>query len=179
MASVLSHPAVALGLFPFVRPFRLRGPALLLAVACTDAPDLDGIGYRLGIPYSSLLGHRGLTHSILAAAFVAILLFRFAAGSPDRSQRLCAATYLFVCTASHGLIDALTNGGLGVAFFAPFSNQRYFLPWRPILVSPLGLSRFFSIHGVAILKSEFLWVWLPCAALAMTGFLLTRQRAEA
>ena len=39
--------------------------------------------------------------------------------------------------ASHGVLDALTDGGPGVAFLAPFDDTRYFFPWRPIRVSPL------------------------------------------
>jgi hypothetical protein len=35
---------------------------------------------------------------------------------------------LFLATAGHGLLDAMTNGGLGLAFFSPFDNHRYFLP---------------------------------------------------
>jgi len=38
----------------------------------------------------------------------------------------------------------MTKGGLGVAFFSPFDNSRYFLPWRPIRVSPIAIHRFFS-----------------------------------
>jgi hypothetical protein len=37
------------------------------------------------------------------------------------------AHFSFV-TASHGMLDAMTDGGLGVAFFAPFDNARYFFP---------------------------------------------------
>ncbi|HEX7809721.1 MAG TPA: metal-dependent hydrolase, partial [Thermoanaerobaculia bacterium] len=57
---------------------------------------------------------------------------------------------------------------LGVAFFSPFSNVRYFFPWRPIRVSPIG-PRFFSARGLATLQSELLWVWLPCVTLALLG----------
>jgi inner membrane protein len=60
--------------------------------------------------------------------------------------------------ASHGLLDAMTTGGLGVAFFAPFSAERYFFPWRPILVSPIGIERFLSPRGAAVLMSELQWV---------------------
>ncbi len=72
---------------------------------------------------------------------------------------------VFLVTLSHGLLDAMTNGGLGVAFFSPFDTTRYFLPWRPIRVSPVGVGRFFSAQGVAILASEIEYVWLPLATL--------------
>jgi inner membrane protein len=68
-------------------------------------------------------------------------------------------------TASHGALDALTNGGLGVAFFAPFDATRYFFPWRPVEVSPIGVAAFFSQRGLEVFVSELLWLWLPAAAL--------------
>lgn len=66
----------------------------------------------------------------------------------------------------HGFFDAMTNGGLGVAFFAPFDNTRYFLPWQPIQVSPIGVANFFSEWGLSVIISEFLWIWLPALVLA-------------
>ena len=72
--------------------------------------------------------------------------------------------YFFFCTASHGVLDAMTNGGLGVAFFSPFDTTRYFFPVRPVLVSPIGVSEFFSAYGVRILASEAIWIWLPSSA---------------
>lgn len=73
---------------------------------------------------------------------------------------------LLVSAVSHGLLDALTNGGLGIAFFSPLSTRRYFLPWRVIEVSPLRPSEFFSQRGLRVLRSEMRWVWIPCLALA-------------
>lgn len=51
--------------------------------------------------------------------------------------------FLFLSISSHGFLDAATDGGLGIAFFRPFSNYRYFFPWNPIVVSPLSVGRFF------------------------------------
>jgi inner membrane protein len=65
------------------------------------------------------------------------------------------------------MLDAMTDGGLGVAFFSPFDNTRYFFPWRPILVSPISLTRFFSEHGLAVLLSELVWIWIPAGLLAL------------
>jgi inner membrane protein len=70
----------------------------------------------------------------------------------------------------------MTDGGLGVAFFAPFSNERWFLPWRPIRVSPIGVAAFFSSRGRAVLESELRIVWLPAAILAVLGVWLERRR---
>jgi inner membrane protein len=60
----------------------------------------------------------------------------------------------------------LTDGGLGVAIAWPLSERRYFFPWRPIHVSPIGM-RFFSAHSWAVIGSELLWVWLPASLLAL------------
>ena len=70
------------------------------------------------------------------------------------------AACLAAATASHGVLDAFTNGGRGVAFFAPFSSDRFFFPVTPIAVSPIGAA-FFSERGVSVLASEMLWVWVP------------------
>ena len=70
----------------------------------------------------------------------------------------------------------MTDGGLGVAYFAPFSNARYFLPWRPILVSPISVAGFFDARGLRVLASEAVWIWLPCAVFAAAAWLLRRRR---
>jgi inner membrane protein len=69
--------------------------------------------------------------------------------------------FFFLLSASHGILDAFTNGGLGIALLSPFDNMRYFFPWTPIIVSPIGMKAFFSKWGLAVIKSEILWVWLP------------------
>ena len=169
MPTVFTHPVVALGLAPFFRD-KLPGKRWIgIGALCTMLPDLDTVGFRLGIEYGDLLGHRGLSHSFAFAAVLALALSVFA-----RGRRGPAFVYLFLCTASHGLLDALTNGGLGVAFFAPFDPTRYFLPWRPIAVSPIGAG-FFSARGLAVLRSELLWVWLPAAMLHLAGTLALRR----
>jgi inner membrane protein len=81
--------------------------------------------------------------------------------------------FLFVATGSHGMLDAFTSGGLGIAFFWPWSANRYFAPFRPIRVSPIGFSLFFSHRGIAVLLSELLWIWMPCA---FSGFTLAAYR---
>jgi inner membrane protein len=83
-------------------------------------------------------------------------------GLPRRSLWL----YLFLAMASHGLLDALTNGGLGIALFAPFDNSRYFFPVTPIQVSPIGIRSFLRDRGFSVLASEVPWVWLPSLLLA-------------
>jgi inner membrane protein len=127
------------------------------------APDLDVIALAAGIPYTSVWSHRGISHSLCAAALAGLVTARLTCrGLAMRFGPL--AGYFFLVTTSHGVLDAFTDGGLGVAFFAPIESTRYFAPWRPVRVSPLGLD-FFSRWGVRVLASEILWIWLPTALL--------------
>ena len=176
MASVFSHAVAALGIGAcFYRP-SIPKRVWAIGVLCSVLPDFDVIGFRLGVRYSDFWGHRGFTHSLFFAALIAgaavFLGFRRVAPVVGRSYLW---VYFFLATASHGILDAMTDGGLGVAFFAPFDNRRYFLPWTPIHVSPIGVGRFFTHRGLAVLESEFLWIWLP-AGLLMAAVWIFRQR---
>jgi len=170
VASVLSHPAVLLGVAPWFRSVLRSRRFWLLGALCSVLPDVDVLGFWLGIPYGAPLGHRGLTHSIAFAAALAGAATLL--GSPRGPARPAVFAFLFLCAASHGLFDAMTDGGLGVAFFAPFVNTRFFLPWRPIRVSPIGVGGFFGPRGLAILRTEILWIWLPLLALGAAGRLV-------
>jgi inner membrane protein len=162
MPTIVTHAAVGLALG---RVFTTRPMPLLfwgLAGGLPVVPDLDVLAFRFGIPYGAFWGHRGFTHSLLFALLVAAP----AAAWTCRRLRVPFADwcgFLFLAVASHGLLDALTNGGLGVAFFSPFDDRRWFFPWQPVEVSPIGLS-FFSARGLETLRSEFLWVWIPAGA---------------
>jgi inner membrane protein len=81
--------------------------------------------------------------------------------------------FLFLAAVSHGVLDAFTNGGLGIAFFAPFSAERYFFPVTPIQVSPIGAA-FFSERGLTVMASEVCWVWTPAALLTAAWLALHR-----
>lgn len=172
MASAFSHAIAAVSIGTCFYQPHVSKRVWAAGVVCSVIPDLDIIGFRFGIRYSDFWGHRGFTHSlvfaILLASAAAAVLIRCGASSIGRFSLFA---YLFFATASHGVLDAMTNGGLGVAFFSPFDNHRYFLRWRPIRVSPIAVTRFFSTRGDAILKSELLWIWLPAilfAALVLT-----------
>lgn len=170
MASVFSHPAVVLGLAPVFARARLPPRVWALGAACAVLPDIDAIGFHYGIPTRDLFGHRGITHSLafaaLTAFLLAALLFR---GQAWRGRRSIAGIFLFLCAATHGFLDAMTNGGPGVAFFAPFDAGRHFLPFRPIAVSPIGARGFFGPRGLVILRTELLWVWLPSLAVGLAA----------
>jgi len=141
---------------------------LVAGAVLSVLPDLDVVGFGCGIRYADPLGHRGLSHSLaFAAACAGLAVFVLRA---TRAHRGSLWLYLFIAMASHGMLDALTNGGLGVAFFAPFSNARYFFPLRPIVVSPISVGRFFSGRGLDVLESEAVWIWLPVALLVTATY---------
>ena len=179
MASVFSHVVAALGIGAcFYRPGTPKR-VWVAGALCSIVPDLDVIGFHFGIRYGDFWGHRGFTHSLLFAVLLATLvsLFGFRHAVPGLS-RFALWMYFFLATASHGILDAMTDGGLGVAFFSPFNNTRYFLPWTPIRVSPIGVTRFFSHRGLEVVQSELLWIWLPAALLIASAWLV-RQRSAA
>ena len=165
MASAFSHAIVAVTMGHTFQNKELNWRELFLGALCSVVPDLDVLGFHFGIQYGDVWGHRGLTHSVVFAALLAgsLVALRY------RGKPAVAMTglflYFFLCTASHGVLDAMTNGGLGVAFFSPFDTTRYFFPVRPVLVSPIEISEFFSAYGVRVMVSEAAWIWLPfCAA---------------
>ncbi len=163
MASAFGHVIVALALGNNFREKRFNWKVIFVGVICTIIPDIDVIAFNIGVPYDSFWGHRGFSHSILCAVIIGICCaFGFSMQRFRIKWFLTLFLFFFLCTVSHSLLDALTNGGLGVAFFSPLDDTRYFLPWRPIAVSPIGAARFFSERGLAVLKSEALWVGLPC-----------------
>lgn len=178
MPTVLAHPAVLLVLAPAFRRAGIGPKLWLVGAACTVLPDLDTIGYFLGVPYASPLGHRGLSHSLLFAAALAAALTPMCRRLAPRARWPAIAAFLFLCTASHGLLDMLTNGGLGIALWAPLSEARLFFPARPIQVSPLGLARFLDGSAWPVLLSELRWVWLPAVVAALPLWYAGRQRRE-
>jgi inner membrane protein len=176
VASAFGH-AVAAGALG-VALHRPGWPARVwvLGALCSIAPDADVVGVPLGIPFGSMLGHRGLSHSLLFAAALAALVvalgFRRAPAALSRPRLWL---YFFVATASHGVLDALTNGGPGIAFFAPFDETRYFFPFRPVMVSPLGIRPFFSAWGLRVIESELVWIWVPCLVFVALALAIRRR----
>lgn len=176
MASAFSHAVTALSIGTcFYRP-QTPKRVWVAGALCSILPDIDVIGFRFGIHYGDFWGHRGFTHSLVfAAALAGVVAVALSRHSMAGIRRFSLFAYLFIATASHGVLDAMTNGGLGVAFFSPFNNSRYFLPWRPIVVSPISVHRFFSGRGYAVLQSELLWIWLP--AILFAGLVLAFRRS--
>ena len=178
MASAFSHAIAAIAIgkvnIQAIKTWRYW----LLGAFCAVIPDADAIGFWMGVPYDSMWGHRGITHSFFFAlllAFTVMILFYRNEKIFSRQWWLLMITF-FMATASHPILDACTNGGLGVAFFAPFENSRYFFPWQVIQVSPISVTRFFSERGLIVLESEFVYIWIP--SLAAMGLVYLYQKVN-
>ena len=177
MPTVITHAVVGATITvlrqPSIPPLKFALVAATLAIL----PDIDVLGFRSGIAYSDMLGHRGITHSlpfaVLLGAVVALVGFREV--RPFSTQFWTLTGLLFVATASHGVLDSMTNAGLGVGFFIPFDNERYFAPWRPLTASPLSISRFFNGSGASILTNELRFVGPPVAVFALVGIAARRM----
>ena len=180
MPTFIGHAFSALAINNTAHLRRNSLKIMVLAVVVAVLPDFDVIAFKLGIPYSHTFGHRGFSHSITFALLMGFLVSRlFFRGTPVRSKQFLRLFVGFSLVGiSHGVLDAMTNGGLGIAFFSPFSNARHFFPWRPIPVSYIGFS-FFRHGGIGILKTELLYIILPSLAyLGLLSFLKRRDRAS-
>lgn len=167
MASAFSHALVAVAFGKGYKRNLITWPVVLLGIVCSIVPDVDVIGFHYGISYGDLLGHRGLTHSLFFAGLLSGVLAAMWPWQTSGAAKAGIFFYLFLCTTSHGVLDALTDGGLGVAFFAPLDTTRYFFPLRPVAVSPIGIDEFFGEHALRILVSEAMWIWLPTVAASL------------
>jgi inner membrane protein len=121
-------------------------------------PDIDVIGFRLGVAYEAPWGHRGATHSFAFAGLVALVAYLVARAG--KLPALTSALLVAALMASHGLLDTMTDGGLGCALFWPFSQRRFFAPWTPIPVAPIGLD-FFSAEGLHVAAVETVLFIVP------------------
>jgi inner membrane protein len=173
MASAITHFIVGGALaLPFrgvlLRPWTIPVSSGLMALA----PDLDTFAMRaLDIPYSSFFGHRGFFHSPFFLILLSTALAAIVAG-----RAFAPLAILWACCAiTHPLLDALTDGGLGVMLLFPFSDARLFFPWRPIYVSPLSIASFFDEAG-DILQSEMPF---DIAAIAIGVSVTTLRRRAA
>lgn len=121
----------------------------LAAAACAVLPDIDVLG-------APLLAHRGFTHSLLfaftAATLATVLFFR--------GHGRWGFVVLSVALLSHSVLDAFSSYSVGLAFFAPFSAQRYRFLWTP-LGDPAGRLSFQLLQeALVVLLPALLAIWL-------------------
>lgn len=168
MASAFGHAAAALALSQTGILKKPSWPLMFAGVALSIFPDADSVGFLLGIAYKSFWGHRGFSHSIFFAMLVAALVQQvFFNGKRSAGEQFRIFFFLFLSCISHALLDAMTTGGLGIAFFSPFDDTRYFMPWRPIKVSPINVHAFFEGKGLGVLESEAIWIGIPAASVIL------------
>ncbi|MBF0136909.1 MAG: metal-dependent hydrolase [Magnetococcales bacterium] len=167
--------AVAGGMI-FARREQMTRRFWILSLICAELPDLDIVAFVLRIPYAHFFGHRGFFHSLFFAGVMSLVFtsIYFSDSKTVLREKGPFIVYFFLLGASHGILDTFTNGGLGIALFSPFDTTRYFFPWRPILVSPIGLRPFLTMQGWLVLLSEIQWILLPSAGLVILTRLPTK-----
>jgi inner membrane protein len=140
---------------------------MIYAGMVAAAPDIDTLFFGI-IPYAHFFGHRGFFHSpffaILFAVTVSCLLWAVSEKYEFRASLGLAAVFA-LAMASHGILDAMTNAGLGVMLFYPFSEGRIFFPWRPFHAPPINISNL-SIGQLQMMFHSELPIILSCAAVA-------------
>ena len=174
MASLITHPAVPIVAALMVGRGVISVPLLIVGISFAMLPDLDSIGFRLGVPYGSPFAHRGFSHSIVAALLLSMAAVPLARAL--KARPFVVFWFLSLSMLSHGILDAFTrNATNGVALFWPFSAERILFSFRPIEASPISLERFMSERGLQVLWSEMVWVWAPLLAIGLVGQLIRRQ----
>ncbi len=180
MASIFGH---ALAAYAFGKSFSKEITTYrfwILGISCAILPDLDVVSFLFGIPYESFWGHRGFSHSLVFSILLGFLVsvIFYTKKKYSIQTRMLLMLYFTICTASHGILDAMTTGGLGVAFLSPFDTTRYFFSWRPIQVSPIGVSNFFSKWGIKVVLSELVWIGTPCFIYIFVLWLIRKNKKQ-
>jgi membrane-bound metal-dependent hydrolase YbcI (DUF457 family) len=147
MASSIGHALTALVIGAAMVPHSAPRRVWIAAAATAVLPDVDAIGRPFGYPDVAWLGgHRALTHSLafalVVAALVTLVWFRGPTWSGMRTRLVAAFAAGMI---AHGVLDAFTTYGRGVAFLAPFTWRRFESAWEPV-------------RGV---WSEVIAIWVP------------------
>lgn len=178
MSSLFGHTLAGLAISAAYTGGRPPRRVWVLATACALAPDLDWFTAFVPATAGTSLAHRGLSHSLLAAGLIAVAAMvmglRPQLGSPRHWACMLSAAF------SHGLLDACTFGGTGVAFLLPLSDARFVCVWQPLFVSPIPLSGKLLDWLLLSLGTEVIWIGLPAALVVTTPRVLqwVRLRRE-
>jgi len=177
MASLFTHSFVALAAWKVYSRQKMPARFWLLSVLCAILPDSDAMFHYFRVEYGTFFGHRGITHSLPFALFVSLMvvLSTFHKIPPGTKQWWSMVLYFFAVTASHPVLDAMTNGGLGIPFLLPFDDTRIFFPWRPIRSSPIGIRSFFTSRGIEVISTEIMYVWIPVAIMTFLVILYRKN----
>lgn len=150
----------------------VRWKLVFIAALASAAPDFDAFSFTIWrIPETAIYGHRGAMHSLFVAFMLGTLTAFF--HRPLRVRPLIAALVVGAATASHGMLDMMTDYGSPVAYFWPVSSDRFFAVWRPIHSGPLEY-RYLVTEGVPRLRSELEQLILPMFAIGLLVQLLRK-----
>jgi inner membrane protein len=142
---------------------RSRAATLIGFSLLAMLPDADVFIVPFGSHDSMVAGHRGASHSLLMAAGIAIAGGLMARRYGWNGMRTALAVMLAI--GSHGLLDALGDGGRAIPFFWPLSAHRFRAPWQCLPDAPRGL-KFISWHGLLDAVLEFIY-FLPVTLFAL------------
>lgn len=144
----ISHVTIGLGTWTVVAyhaGVTLTPEALGMAMLGSLAPDIDHprswLGRRLlfiSAPLSALIGHRGLTHSLLAMSAAAIVLALW----PQLGGSFLVSAFL-VGYLTHLVADLVTNSGIPLLWPWP---RRFSIP----LANTGGPSEYIIVSGLAM-----------------------------
>jgi inner membrane protein len=128
---------------------RLSPGATVLCVLAANSPDSDIVVLLFGDRWDLLQHHRGITHSLVGTAFLALLLPLIFYGidrgwarvrhQPPRTNFRGLLIASFIVSATHPLLDWTNNYGI-----------RFFLPWNPR----------WSYGDLVFIVDPFLWLIL-------------------
>jgi inner membrane protein len=166
VASIIGHIAVGMiagRAYTSGRSDARPWKAMVALSVASVLPDLDVLAFSFGIPYHAPYGHRGAFHSLSISVLLGVLVWLLTLRSTLPALR--TGVYVALMAASHSLIDAFTDGGLGVALLWPFTNVRYLARWRPIPAAPMG-RHFLSRQGAYVVAIELLY-FAPLMILAV------------
>jgi inner membrane protein len=155
----ISHAAVGFAIGTWTQPAPPSLRICVAASACAALPDIDVV-WSMSLPDSSPFAHRAITHSIVFAVAAALCMRAVFFRQGPRRITLT----LGIAALSHSCLDAFSRYSLGIAFFLPFSAQRFRFPW-----TPLG-----SVSLAGQLAQEALVVCLPAVLLAWLGWSVRR-----
>lgn len=125
MPTIVTHAAVPLcpGLGPEHNTIAAR--LLLAGTALAMLPDADVLAFQFGIAWGNIVGLRGVTHSLLFALVVPLLM-AWAGRHWFKARLLYCWAFLSVSLLSHSLLDAVTTGGRGAGWLWTWSEARFF-----------------------------------------------------
>lgn len=132
MPSSIAHASVAVLLRPVFGDRVATDRILATAGIVAALIDVDAIGrpFHLG-DIAWLGGHRAVTHSVFLAIAFGVVAVLWRARHDSRKIAVATGVYFGPVLLSHGVLDAFTTYGEGVAFFAPLSMTRWKSSWQP------------------------------------------------